>query len=114
MYGAGLEYAGFEVLTAADGFEALDLARTEKPDLILMDLGLPGIDGCETTRLLRQDPCTATVPVVALTAQALPDGRRSIAGQAFDDVIFKPCLPDTLAERVARVLVGRKPQDVMA
>ncbi len=114
MYGAGLAFAGFQVVTARDGFEALALARRTIPDLILMDLGLPGIDGCEATRLLKQDPRTATVPVIALTAQSLPGEDRLLYGRGFEDVIFKPCLPDALADHVSRVLVRRHRHDVVA
>jgi len=114
MYGAGLTLAGFQVVTARDGFEALQVARRTIPDVILMDLGLPGMDGCEATRLLKRDPRTATVPVIALTAQPLPGEGRSLDGQDFEDVIFKPCLPDTLADRVSRVLVRRHRHPVVS
>ena len=103
MYGAGLEFAGFLVLTAHDGLEALRVARRTRPDIILMDLGLPGIDGCEATRLLKQDPATSSVPVIALTAQPLPSNQ-SMRSLGFEDVITKPCLPDTLADLVARAI----------
>jgi len=103
MYGAGLKFAGFDVLTARDGLEALQLARTASPDVILMDLGLPGIDGCEATRRLKRDPVTSAVPVVALTAQPLPPGETLVA-IGFEDVIVKPCLPDVLAEHISEVL----------
>lgn len=104
MYGAGLACAGFHVVLARDGHEAVDLARRVSPDLILMDLGLPGIDGCEAARLLKQDPATSDVPIVALTAQPLPSGE-PLAGLGFEDVIAKPCLPDALADHVLRLLV---------
>ncbi|RPJ74668.1 MAG: response regulator [Acidobacteria bacterium] len=114
MYGAGLTLAGFRVVTARDGFEALQLARNTRPDVILMDLGLPGIDGCETARLLKQDPRTSTVPIVALTAQPLPRDEAAFLGYGFEDVIFKPCLPDALADYVSRVLVRRDRHPVVA
>jgi len=114
MYGAGLALAGFDVVTARDGLEAIEVARRVIPDLILMDLGLPGIDGCEATRLLKRDPRTAAVPVIALTAQPLPRDPRPLDTQGFEDVIFKPCLPDTLADYVSRVLVRRHRHDVLA
>ncbi len=101
MYGMYLALAGFRVLKARDGFEALAIARDELPDLILMDLGLPGIDGCEVTRRLKQDRATRDVPVVALTAQA-PLGADLLAAVGFESVITKPCLPDELADQVDR------------
>ena len=100
MYAAYLEYAGFRVSKAANGGDALQLARAEQPDLILMDLGLPGIDGVEVTRLLKADPATTKVPVVALTAQAGFGSARALAKLGFEAVITKPCPPDELAERV--------------
>ena len=110
MYGASLELAGFRVIKARDAFEALQLARRTSPDVILMDLGLPGIDGCEATRLLKEDPRTSSIPVVALTAQAVP-AAGSLLAMGFEEVITKPCLPDTLADHVTRLLNGR---DVLA
>lgn len=103
MYAAYLSLSGFQVLKARDGHEALRLARQALPDLILMDLGLPGMDGCEVTRQLKQDNATRDVPVVALTAQApLPADVLDAAG--FETVITKPCLPDELAEHVHRLV----------
>jgi len=100
MYAAYLELAGFRVLRAPDGLRALQLAREQRPDLILMDLGLPGIDGVEVTRLLKADPATSRLPVVALTAQAAAGSEARLASLGFEAVIPKPCLPDELARRV--------------
>jgi len=70
---------GYVVLMAANGHEALEIARTQKPDLILMDVCLPGIDGVEATRLMRADLKTARIPVIALTAlNTAVDVRRAI------------------------------------
>lgn len=99
MYAAYLTLAGYRVLKAADGREAIVAARRDRPDLILMDLGMPGIDGCEATRRLKQDPVTRGIPVVALTAQCLPD-EATLAATGFESVITKPCRPDELAARV--------------
>jgi two-component system cell cycle response regulator DivK len=103
MYAAYLTLAGYRVLKAADGPEAIAAARRGLPDLILMDLGLPGIDGCETTRRLKQDPATRGIPVVALTAQCLSQ-EESLAAAGFESVITKPCRPDDLAARVAATI----------
>jgi CheY-like chemotaxis protein len=107
MYAMYLGLAGFRVHKARDGFEALELAREELPDLILMDLGLPGIDGCEATRRLKQDDLTRGIPVVALTAQA-PLSADSLAAAGFESVITKPCLPDELADHVDRFVRRRQ------
>jgi CheY-like chemotaxis protein len=103
MYAAYLTLAGFRVLKAQDGLEALDKARRWLPDVILMDLSLPGMDGCEATRRLKSDPATRHLPVVALTAQSLPQ-LDVLEGIGFERVITKPCLPDELAEHVGRLV----------
>jgi len=103
MYAMYLTLAGFRVLKARDGFEALTLAREELPDLILMDLGLPGIDGCEVTRRLKEDRATRGVPVVALTAQT-PLAAEALDTAGFETLITKPCLPDELADRVGQLV----------
>src|SRR5712691_10524249 len=79
MYSEYLAYAGFEVLQASNGVEALEQAFGSHPDIILMDLSLPIMDGWEATRRLKADPRTAAIPVVALTSHALAgssDGAR--------------------------------------
>jgi CheY-like chemotaxis protein len=107
MYAAYLSFAGFRILEAANGRDALAIARRALPDLVLMDLGLPGLDGCETTRLLKEDAVTRHVPVVAFTAQCLLD-EDALRETGFEGLITKPCRPDELAERVARVV--RQPE----
>src|SRR5258708_14115280 len=67
-----LQRAGFSVVAAVDGREGIDMARTEAPDLIVMDLDLPEIDGWEATRLLKASAATSAIPVIALTAHAMP------------------------------------------
>ena len=81
---------GFEVSVAIDGEEGIEMAIAQKPDLVLMDLSLPGIDGWEATRRLKADPGTAEIPVIALTAHALAEdeGRAKEAG--CDDFDIKP------------------------
>jgi CheY-like chemotaxis protein len=103
MYAAYLTFAGFEALKARDGLEGLRLAVEARPDLILMDLNLPGIDGVEVTRRLKADPRTAHIPVVALTAHAAPAQADSLRRQGFVELLLKPCLPDTLAREVGRL-----------
>ena len=100
MYRDYLQFAGFEVDTARDGHEALDKARSLMPDLILMDLSLPGMDGWEATRVLKSDPRTRHLVIVALSAHALAaEGERArVAG--CDGFIAKPCLPHDLVEQM--------------
>ena len=104
MYRDYLEFAGFRVATAGDGRSAIDQARSLKPDLILMDLSLPGIDGWEATRILKSDPATSHLLIVALSAHALAaEGERArVAG--CDGFIAKPCLPPDLVTEIGRYL----------
>lgn len=104
MYAAYLDLAGFRSLKANDGYEALRVAVARVPDVILMDLGLPGIDGYEATRQLKHDPRTRHIPVIALTAHATPQQFDELVAAGFDDLILKPCLPDVLAEEVERFI----------
>ena len=85
-----LEYAGFTVHVATTGEEALARARTAVPDLVLLDLQLPGIDGHATLSRLRDDPVTSHVPVVALTAFAMRDDREKAIAAGFDGYLEKP------------------------
>ena len=104
MYGAYLEYSGFEVVEAGNGVEALQRAAETEPDIILMDLSLPVMDGWEATRRLKADQRTARIPVVALTGHALvgiSDGARRAGCDAF---VSKPCLPEDLVKEVRKVL----------
>src|SRR5512144_1264231 len=96
-----LEHAGFSVLSAANGPDALRLARTERPDLIVLDLGLPGRDGLDVTRDLRRD---SNVPIVMLTART--DEADKIVGLELgaDDYLTKPFSGKELVARVRAVL----------
>jgi len=75
IYSTILTYAGYRVLEATDGEAGLSSASTDQPDLILMDVSIPKIDGWEVTRMLKADPATSTIPVIALTAHALASDR---------------------------------------
>jgi two-component system cell cycle response regulator DivK len=81
---------GYEVLGSPEGLQALDLARDEQPDLILMDIRLPDISGLEVTRLLKQDDRTKTIPIVAVTALASPDDEKKGLESGCDAYIPKP------------------------
>lgn len=104
MYRDYLDFAGFEVDTARDGVEAITKARAVRPDVVLMDLSLPGIDGWEATRRLRADPQTADLVIVALSAHALAaEGERARAAGC-DGFIAKPCVPSDLVAHLAMYL----------
>jgi len=104
MYGFYLTRQGYRVEEAADGHVALDKAVTLVPDIILMDLSLPGIDGWELARMLKRDARTAEIPIIALTAHALNGEEQRARGAGCDAFVTKPCLPQTLAAELARVL----------
>ncbi|HYO16273.1 MAG TPA: response regulator [Thermoanaerobaculia bacterium] len=103
-----LEFRGFRVATAADGQEAIDQAFELHPDVILMDLSLPRIDGWEATRRLKADDRTRDIPVIALTAHALAAAHDKAMEVGCDAVVTKPCLPRDLEQEVRRQLDARK------
>jgi two-component system alkaline phosphatase synthesis response regulator PhoP len=99
-----LDRAGFRVLTAGDGETALRLARTERPSLVLLDLMLPGLDGLDVTRALRQDPSTNGLPLIMLTARVDETDRVAGLELGADDYITKPFSPREVVARVRAVL----------
>ena len=104
MYSDFLTFSGFRVETATNGQEALDQARALAPDLILMDLSLPGIDGWEATRILKSDPATKHLLIVALSAHALAADAEGARQAGCDGFIAKPCLPPDLVAHIAGYL----------
>jgi CheY-like chemotaxis protein len=101
-----LGHAGYRVLEAGDAAGGIELAREHVPDLILMDIQLPGIDGVEALRRLRADDVTAAIPVVALTALAMKEDRERCLAAGFDGYLEKPvsvrALPGQVAALIAR------------
>src|SRR3982074_994888 len=85
-----LTFRGFSVLAARNGEEALQIARTTKPDIVLMDLSMPGMDGWQATKVLKNDPATSRICVVAVTARALKPERDDAIAAGCDGVISKP------------------------
>lgn len=107
MYGEYLHVSGFDVVEAANGIEALQCAADHAPDIILMDLSLPVMDGWEATRRLKADARTAGIPVVAITGHTLdgiPEKAKQAGCKAF---VIKPCLPEDLVREIRRVLWDR-------
>jgi two-component system cell cycle response regulator DivK len=92
---------GYEVVIATDGQEGLDLAGSCSPDLILMDMSLPIMDGWETTRRIRAQASTAAIPVIALTAHAMSGDREEALKAGCDDYDTKPIEFDRLLEKIA-------------
>ncbi len=104
MYAEYLTYSGYRVVVAANGQEALERAFEETPDLVVMDLSLPVIDGWEATRRLKADARTKDVPVIALTGHAQAGHSRGAKEAGCDGYIAKPCVPQILGEMVKQML----------
>lgn len=109
MYEEYLTYHGFPVIVARNGDEAVAQARLHRPDVILLDLRMPGMTGTEALRILRGDPSFVNTPVIALTAHALDRERRLALDAGFDELLAKPCLPDALVAAVERIFRDRRP-----
>lgn len=109
-----LRHYGYDVEEARSGLEAVELARALQPQLVLMDIGLPVLDGWQASRLLKADPLTAGVPVIAFSASV--DSTADLGGRAtFDGYILKPISPSELVRRVnayMRLLGVRRPSNV--
>lgn len=101
MYAEFLEISGYEVIQAADGEEALAKVAERTPDVVLMDLSLPGVDGREATRRLKASPATSRIPVVILSG--MPQEYARVTGA--DSVLTKPCAPDVLVKEIQRLLL---------
>ncbi|MCB1061595.1 MAG: response regulator [Verrucomicrobiae bacterium] len=108
MLSRRLERRGYTVIMAVDGETGVAMAESESPDLILMDLSLPGIDGWEATRLLKQNPKTANTPVIALTAHALSDDEGKAIAAGCDDFDTKPVDLKRLLEKISVLLEKTK------
>jgi len=99
-----LERRGFEISVATNGIDALVVANDARPDLILMDLGLPGIDGWEATRHLKGDPVTAHIPIIVLSAHAMASDRSTALSAGGDDFDAKPIRFDRLLAKIDTLL----------
>jgi CheY-like chemotaxis protein len=103
-----LEYEGYGVRAARTAEDGIALAVSEPPDLVLMDLQLPGIDGIEALRRLRESPRTANIPVVAVTAQAMKQDRERVLQAGFDGYVEKPISVRAFPDQVRRFLPGEE------
>jgi len=99
---------GFEVVFAMDGQQGVDLARSERPDIILMDMSLPVIDGWEATRRVKADDVTRSVPVIGLTAHAMAGDREKAIEAGCDDYDTKPVELDRLIGKIERLIGAAK------
>ena len=108
MYSEYLSFSGFDVIEARNGKEAVDAAQERQPDIIIMDLSLPVMDGWEATRRLKADDRTRRIPVVALTGHALAGHSKGAKDAGCDSFLAKPCLPDQLVAEIRRMLEAGK------
>jgi CheY-like chemotaxis protein len=111
MYAAYLQFSGFDVAEAANGIEAVEKTTELLPDIVLMDLALPRMDGWEATRRLKSDPRTRHIPVVALTGHALAGHAEGAREAGCDSFVTKPCLPDALVAEIRRLLDQPRSKD---
>lgn len=104
LYRDVLELEGFTVVTAEDGIEALEVARRDRPAIVILDIRMPRLSGLDAMRALKADRALSGAPVVALTAHAFPADQAMLLDEGFDAVLTKPCLPDELVETIASLL----------
>ena len=102
-----LENSGYTVIEASDGLEALRCARETRPDLIILDIHMPGRDGFQVIEELRRDPAFAPTPIVALTASAMQGDRERALASGFTGYLTKPIRLAALREEIDRLLPGR-------
>jgi CheY-like chemotaxis protein len=103
-YAAHLSNLGYEVLGVGGGVQALTLARTWAPDVIVLDLGLPDVDGWEVARQLKQGGPTSAIPIIAVTGADLPHERVSAMRAGCDRHLAKPCTPADLVDAIERCI----------
>ena len=104
MWGLFLRLQGFDVVTATNGPDALTLARTCAPDLIVIDLELPGLSGIDVARTLHASPDTAGLKLIAATGCADPSQLEAAGDAGFEAILIKPCEPDVLISAIERAL----------
>ena len=107
MYAAYLSFSGYRVAEATNGIEAIEKTVELLPDIILMDLALPRMDGWEATRRLKEDERTKHIPIVALTGHALAGHAEGARQAGCDAFVTKPCLPDALVAEIQRMLAAK-------
>ena len=103
-----LQRNGYDTITAVDGKEAISLAESTKPDLILMDMSLPELDGWEATRQLKADNSTKNIPVISLTANAMPEDRAKALAAGCDEYETKPIVFENLFAKMEMLLKKEK------
>lgn len=108
IYRTILEHHGYEVLEAVDGEAGIRLTRERLPDMVLMDISIPIIDGYQATRILKADPATAAIPILALTAHAMSEDRALAMQAGCDAYLAKPAEPRMVVAEVRRLIADAK------
>ena len=114
MLSRRLAKRGYAVVMAVDGAEGVDMARSESPDLVLMDMGLPVMDGWTATRHIKADPATAQIPVLALTAETMESDREKCFAAGCDEYDTKPVDLERLIGKMEALLAGAKSHSTLA
>lgn len=104
VYAQYLRFSGFRVEMAVDGVEAVEKAASLRPDVIVMDLAMPRLDGWEAARRIKAAPATSHVPIIALTGNADSESKRRTQEAGCSGYLTKPCLPDVLVSEIRRLL----------
>jgi CheY-like chemotaxis protein len=104
VYEQFLTFSGFRVEIAVDGLDAIEKAKALKPDVIVMDLSLPRLDGWEATRRLKHSAETRHIPVIALTGHAVSESKRKALDAGCSGYLTKPCLPEILVSEIRRLV----------
>lgn len=109
VYSTILRHHGFRVCEALDGEEGIEKARRELPDIILMDISIPVIDGWQVTETLKRETATKGIPIIALTAHAMPGDRKRAMAVGCDGYLAKPCEPRAVLAEVNRLIDLSRP-----
>jgi two-component system, cell cycle response regulator DivK len=112
LYREYLDLAGFKVDVATDGLTAVERARAGLPDVILMDLSLPLLDGWDAIKLIKDDPLTSGIRVIAFTGHVMPEHLARAREAGCDDVCSKPCMPDDVERKIRRLVEAASPAGV--
>jgi CheY-like chemotaxis protein len=104
MYGVSLAHHGFRVVEAVNGVEAIEQACSHRPALVLMDLGMPHLDGWEATRRIKADPRTQQIPVLAISGHAYADSVKRANDAGVDAFFVKPCIPSIVLAKIRDML----------
>jgi two-component system, cell cycle response regulator DivK len=108
LYGEYLEFCGFRVLSAIDALQGMSMAQLHVPDIILMDIAVPHVNGWDTIRQLRQDPRTREIPVVAVSPHAASDEPARAREAGADVCLTKPCVPSQVARAISALLTWHR------